>query len=81
MTLYYCIHLLMLSYSVIAIIDLMLCNGQHPCGNDARIIVFLIIAHPEAVKLKPSVIELMLKNKAQMVRKVARSNPTAPLQG
>jgi len=35
----------------------------------------------EAVKLKPSVIEVALKNKAALVRRVPRSRPEAPLQG
>ncbi len=35
----------------------------------------------EAVKLQPSVIEVGLKNKANMVRKVAKRNSQAPLQG
>ena len=38
-------------------------------------------AHTEACKLQPSVIEVVQKNKAMMVRKVARRHSEAPLQG
>ena len=37
--------------------------------------------HTEACKLQPSVIEVVQKNKAMMVRKVARRHSEAPLHG
>lgn len=37
--------------------------------------------YTEAWKLQPSVIEVGLKNRANMVRKVPRIHPDAPLQG
>ena len=44
-------------------------------------LLYLPIDYTEACKLQPSVIEVGLKNKAMMVRKVARRHLEAPLQG
>ncbi len=43
--------------------------------------VLIDVSDSEACKLKPSIIEVGLKNKAALVRKVPRARPEAPLQG
>ena len=54
--------------------------GNHSCARNT-ISLSLSLSLSEPCKLQPSVIEVILKNTAQVIRKVPRKNIEAPLKG